>query len=466
MLLPGITGSVLSRDGRDVWALSGGAALRAILSLGRSVTGLQLEDDPVDADDLGDGVVATRLIPDLHLIPGLWKIDGYGTVERRLFETFDLERGRNYFAFPYDWRRDNRVHARRLAREAPEWLAAWRERSGNADARLVLIGHSMGGLVARSFLEEHDGWRITRRLVTFGTPYRGSLNALGFLVNGIKKQLGPIKLVDLTQLLRSFTSVYQLLPIFACLDSGDGGLAHLVDSAPVGDVDWAKVGQAEQFHRAIESHVDRHLRDQGYLDERYRIHPVVGIKQTTSLSARWSDGELELLTTYDGEDLGGDGTVPRPSATPIELSDQGVEVYAADRHASLQNADAVLVHLEGVLRDRPIAGFRDRPIQLTVDLDDFYAPDEPVVVHVRTDHRDADLTIALTDVERGEVVRTAALRADPEITTVELPPLVTGTYRITVDGTAASGSATTPVPPVEDVFVVFGDEDEAIAATP
>ena len=64
---------------------------------------------------------------------------------------------------------------------------------GSPDAKLVLVGHSMGGLVARYFLECLDGWRDTRRLVTFGTPYRGSLNALNFLVHGLQKKLGPFK---------------------------------------------------------------------------------------------------------------------------------------------------------------------------------------------------------------------------------------------------------------------------------
>ena len=136
-------------------------------------------------------MTATRVIPDTHLIPGLWKIDGYGKVAKTIRDEFDVQPGLNFFEFPYDWRRDNRVHARRLARESRDWLKAWRERSGNDDARLVLIGHSMGGLICRHFLEMLDGWKDTRLLITFGTPYRGSLNALDFIANGMKKKLGP-----------------------------------------------------------------------------------------------------------------------------------------------------------------------------------------------------------------------------------------------------------------------------------
>jgi triacylglycerol esterase/lipase EstA (alpha/beta hydrolase family) len=58
------------------------------------------------------------------------------------------------------------------------WLKAWRESSGNKDAKLILVGHSMGGVISRYYLECLDGWRDTRTLVTFGTPYRGSLKAI------------------------------------------------------------------------------------------------------------------------------------------------------------------------------------------------------------------------------------------------------------------------------------------------
>jgi pimeloyl-ACP methyl ester carboxylesterase len=167
VLLPGITGSVL-RDsrGRDLWAPTAGAAARALVTLGRSITDLELRGE--DADD---GVTAPMMVPDLHLIPGLWKVDGYSKISGYLQQQFAVTPGKNFFAFPYDWRRDNRVAARRLKEQADRWLWEWRHDS--PDAKIILVGHSMGGLVARYFLECLEGWRDTRRLVTFGTPYRG-----------------------------------------------------------------------------------------------------------------------------------------------------------------------------------------------------------------------------------------------------------------------------------------------------
>src|SRR5690242_186917 len=108
VLLPGITGSVLAKDGKDVWALSGGAIMRGLRSLGRNLQHLRIQDDDPEVDDLGDGITAPRIMPDTHLIPGLWKIDGYSKMASTILDQLDVTRGSNFFEFPYDWRRDNR----------------------------------------------------------------------------------------------------------------------------------------------------------------------------------------------------------------------------------------------------------------------------------------------------------------------------------------------------------------------
>jgi triacylglycerol esterase/lipase EstA (alpha/beta hydrolase family) len=67
----------------------------------------------------------------------------------------------------------------------------------------------MGGLIARYWLEVEGGWRDCRALITLGTPHRGSVQALSYLANGYRKLV-----VDLTEVMRSMTSVHQLLPIY------------------------------------------------------------------------------------------------------------------------------------------------------------------------------------------------------------------------------------------------------------
>ncbi len=337
ILLPGITGSGPKRRGEVVWGYSAGTIGKALLTLGTSMErALALPDDDPTRDDLDDGIVADALIPDLHLIPGFWKIDGYTRVAEALTVAFELRDGENFFSFPYDWRRDNRVAARKLARATKAWLTAWRGSSGNADAKLILIAHSMGGLVCRYFLECLEGWKDTRALITFGTPYRGSVNALNTLANGLQK--GPF---DLSKVAREFTSIYQLLPIFKCYDGGKGKLTRVGETPGIPNVDTDKAAAALAFHREIENAAASNLKVPRYQTAGYRIYPVVGIAQLTNLSARLDGDKVTMVKTYEGRPLDGDGTVPRVSAVPLELSDNPSATYAATQHGSLQNADAV-----------------------------------------------------------------------------------------------------------------------------
>lgn len=455
VLLPGITGSVLAKDGRDVWAVSGGSALSALLTLGDSIRELALTEDPPDVDDLGDGITAPRVIQDIHLIPGLWKIDGYTKVADRIKATFDVTPGVNFFEFAYDWRRDNRVAARKLAREAGAWLSAWRQRSGNDDAQLILVGHSMGGIVSRYFLECLDGWRDTRLLVTFGTPYRGSLNALGFLANGFEKKLGPFTL-DLSKLLRSLTSVYQLLPIFPCYGDGDGQLKRVTE-AEIANVDPVRAAAARAFHDEIEAAVTEHQRDEEYVRNGYSIRPVIGTFQPTAQSARRAGDKVELIRSYEGKDLGGDGTVPRVSASPLEFDDEANAMFASERHASLQNADPVLVQLVGVMSGLEInlVAFRGvaQTISLALDLDDAYSVDEPVGFAVDPEELPSEpLTAIVEDVGSALEVWRQTLLPDEGRYRGEVPPLPAGVYRLTVVGDGA-------VEPVGDLFAVLPESE-------
>jgi hypothetical protein len=396
VLIPGIMGSVLERDGKALWALTPGAALRAVLSLGKSIQRLELDGDDPEADDLGDGIVATRLMPDLHVVPGLdWKIDGYGRIRDCILGSFECIPGQNYFELPYDWRRDNRVAARALATKSPGWLAEWRQKSGNADAKLILICHSMGGIVARLFLELLDGWKVTRKLVTFGTPYSGSVNAADFLFNGFRKNWGPFT-YDLTKMLRSLTSIYQLLPAYRCLRTPQGGFE------PLDSVEWhrdgvdnARLRQAIELHRSLRKAVDARVNSGA---ESYEIRPVVGDAQPTRYALRRVRDTVEALYERSPEEYGGDGTVPRVSACPPELLDGWVNaMFSPQIHGSLQNDRAVLAHLTGALRvgpnlGPPVFAVQDLPVALQAD---DVSSQEPLVVRARPQGSDRAVQVRL-----------------------------------------------------------------------
>jgi pimeloyl-ACP methyl ester carboxylesterase len=451
VLLPGILGSVLTRNGKDVWALSGGAIVGGLLSLGGSIKDLALVDQSTDPDKAADGIVATRLLDDVHLIPGLWKIDGYTKVAKAIKGEFDVEEGRNFFTFPYDWRRDNRVAARQLAKKAEDWLGKWRAHpKGAKDAKLILIGHSMGGLVSRYFLEVLDGWRNTRRLITFGTPYRGSLNALNTLANGLKVGVGPLK-VDLSPLAQSLPSLHQLLPIYPCYDDGGPDLRRCYE-VDVPNLDRAKAQAANEFHREIERKVEDHVKTNEYLQNRYSIHPIVGRKQQTLQSGRRKGNAVEMFATYKGEDMEGDGTVPRVSATPIEVKKEEGAIFAAELHASLQNADSALLNVAGILGALDTEVFEiaegEPGAALRLVAEDAYAAGAPIAMTVAPAEDWVDLEARVVNVSSKETVHTVLLpAAGAAPRTVAFPPLQAGTYRVTVEGDGAQ--------PVNDVFVVM-----------
>lgn len=434
VVLPGILGSALEKDGKAIWDMSPGAAVRALFTLGGSVKDLTLDGDDHTADDLGDGVRATRLLPDLHLLPGLWKIDGYGAITKRLQAQFDLIPGENYFEFAYDWRRDNRVAARKLARMSHDWLKAWREKTGNDDAKLVLLAHSMGGLVSRAFLELEDGWRDTRTLITFGTPYRGSLNAATFIANGFKKKIGPLTVVDLTEMLRSLTSVYQLLPIYPCIDDGGDVPVRPADATAFPHLDTGRAGEALAFHRAIEAAVSQHSTETAYVEGGYRIEPVVGTDQPTLNSGKVDGDRLVMSRSIDGERLLGDGTVPRPSAHPQESDDASDAVFSGEPHASIQNQKGVLDHVAGLMTvgALDLGRYRKPALRLGLMLDDIWEADVGAELIVETDEPAEEISVEVIDAATSEVVTRVAETGSGAERIVQIPGVPPGAYRVRV----------------------------------
>lgn len=446
VLLPGIMGSALAKDGKAVWDVGVGSLGRAIFSRGGSVEALALGGDASD----GGGVTPTHLLSDVHMVPHLWKIDGYSGIVEFIRSKFEVVPGENFFEFPYDWRLDNRISARRLSAAAQGWLDKWRGR--HEGARLILIAHSMGGLVARHFIEVLGGWRDTKMLITLGTPHRGSVKALDFLVNGLAKKLGPVTLLDLTKFVRSCPSVYQLLPIYPCVGETERDLKRIEELEELGALDMDRARAGIEFHREIERAVEANLKVAAYQSARYRLLPLVGTYQPTFLSALLTRDGVKPIETYKGETmLGGDGTVPRFSATPVELSKAQVETFVACPHAGLQNFEPLRVHVRSTLEDVDISEIRAPGAEpVSLKMADVFSPGEPFRALARCEAALDPVRAELVNVETGAKVESEfEMVSDSEgWQRLELSPLAAGTYRIKVD--AGEESA-----PITDVFAVL-----------
>jgi hypothetical protein len=400
VVIPGITGSVLAvgDDQNEVWSRSGKAIMSAVRSLGRNADVLKLPrgfgatlPENEGEGEPADGVRATKLMADLHVIPGLWAPHkGYDNLIRKLKEWFTINtaidgRPENLMLFPYDWRLSNVVSARRLAASVISALDHWRTHTGNADAKLILVCHSMGGLVARWFLEVLGGREVTRWLITIGTPYMGSVDALRAVIKGLSKNLGPLR-IDLTELVRSFPSVYELLPTYPCVDVGDGTLRTLSEISGLG-LDGEMLTSATCFHDKI----TQKIKEQSRRD--YDTVAIKGVLQPTLQSLRWCGSDIEFLQRYGAVDKGGDGTVPRPSAHPPEWDGEaeGVTFWATQRHETLQDTQDVLAQLYGLLTSGRLGGFMGYG-QLGIEIPDSLTVGEPVEVRATS----TDPNLALT----------------------------------------------------------------------
>ncbi|WP_328899818.1 hypothetical protein OHR86_07470 [Streptomyces sp. NBC_00441] len=371
VVVPGILGSTLAdADGHDVWAASGKALVRGILTFGNSVKRLTLPAGLGD-EHPGDGVRPTGLMSDVHALPGVWNpVDGYSgllnwleahfTVQRRLpGEAADVPA--NLVGFAYDWRLSCRYNAERLAERVDEELGRWRaSRADRRDAKVVFLCHSMGGLVTRSYVEQCGGAEVTRRVVTLGTPYRGSLDALLYLVNGMRYGIGPVGL-DLTPFARSLPSLHQLTPDYACLTTAGGApLRYAREVTGLPGVDGELLRQAGLFHAE--------LRESG-AGARYGVEyvPVGGVRQPTPTTAEAEGETLRGLLTIDGVDEGGDGRVPDLSSRAVGA---GRHAYTPwEKHGSLQNNKAVRQALYNWLTPEPPVhrGSEDEDVPLSVE---------------------------------------------------------------------------------------------------
>lgn len=476
VLLPGISGSVLQKDGKDLWAISGQAVWQMLTQSGELIHNLKLSQDDPEAESLEDGVHATAVVQDTHLIPGLWKIDGYTQTARLITDNFDVlpgdiyndpdDKAANFYPFPYDWRRDNRASARILKKLIDQRLKCWREISGAADAKVILMAHSMGGLVSRYYLEVLEGWQDSRALFTFGTPYRGSLKAVNFLANGYKQLF-----LDLTEVLRSLTSIYQLLPIYKVINiNGDYHRIAELDHLP--NIDKLRAQDALAFHREIEAAVERHRQDQDYLRS-FVIVPISGVHQPTLQSATLINDKLtaseELpVVLQNRSDLGdGDGTVPRVSAIPIERSQELDNFFIAEQHSSLQNQAQVLDNLLNVLRMSQfqsletvrgnLARARNATPEaaISLSLDDLYTVDEPITLRARLlglpDSAYGNLSAEIESISGDQPVLNLNFVAQEQEWTLAIDDLPTGLYRVKVQAENLGDQAPTPV---HDVFEV------------
>lgn len=216
VVVPGIMGSGLRRpDGTPVWLNLRNAIGHFNLSLPLTLPLADSRDDLEPAALLiGTDARVPRMFGFTEYYDLLEILEAAGF---RPAPSAEPERP-TYHVFTYDWRRDMVEAARRL-HELLERLA---EERGDPDARFNVIGHSMGGMVARYYLRygtaepaENQpitwaGARRIRNLVIVATPNAGAVHALEALLYGSRVGLSYTTLA--APVISRMPAVYQLLP--------------------------------------------------------------------------------------------------------------------------------------------------------------------------------------------------------------------------------------------------------------
>lgn len=408
VLIPGILGTKLERGDETVWGL--GHALLNFWRLARKLTGdLALRDDAFDPNvrerGIDDGVVPRSLLAVPGVVPGFWRTGGYNVLAERLRKS-----NLNFLVveFPYDWRQSNRVSAQRL--HDAVYPIIRERRATYPQARLQLVGHSMGGLVARWFAEVLDTEHHTRRVITIGTPYSGAAKALAVLANG-DVRIGP-KRLDLGELTRSLPSVAELLPTYPCVGSDPATLAALSDPlVRVPGLPDVVRAHAVAFHAELAQAKQRNGGD----SPSYR--PIIGTGQATDEWASIADDRV-VPHPVECVDDRGDGTVPRQSASPPDEGEDHAG-WSSGRHAAFHESDAVWDSVFGALTARARRAAMSTGDQISLEAPDYIEYlDSPPVLEIDVESAQGNkrlaLQVTLMDAEGQPVGRPEPARADPE----------------------------------------------------
>ena len=215
----------------------------------------------------------------------------------------------------YDWRHDVASLGRKLAQR----IAA----DGCED--VALVGHSMGGLVARAAMTQTAGKQVSS-LVMLGTPNSGSLAAVQAL-RGTYSVVRKLAMLDLkheaeflaSEVFSSFPGLHELLPSSeraGNLDLFTPGAWPAQGPGPDPKLLGAARGLAQRLAPADA-----------------RFHAVVGCNRITATRVSLRDGDFEYEYS-----LRGDGTVPMDLA----CMDGARNRYVDCGHSDMPLSDRVI----------------------------------------------------------------------------------------------------------------------------
>jgi pimeloyl-ACP methyl ester carboxylesterase len=109
------------------------------------------------------------------------------------------------YQFAYDWRLDNTSQVQALARMVSEVLF------DSGAKKVILIAHSMGGLIARAYINTSGADKVDT-LITINTPFYGAPKAYYAAINGYTFGNWTVNQGMMKAICQSWPAGYQLMP--------------------------------------------------------------------------------------------------------------------------------------------------------------------------------------------------------------------------------------------------------------
>lgn len=292
VFVPGMMGSQLWRGSERIWPNPK----------------LMLTQPELYAVAEDDGIEARGIVGEMVIVPNLLKQQRYGRLADYLEEALGYEREKDLLEFGYDFRRDLRLAARRLAQTIDDWTVT---------GPITLIAHSMGTIVSRYYVERLGGKHKVGRLILLGGPHAGYPKAVSHLLSG--PDLLPFGLLGdrLRETLITYPSIYQILPHQPLVTDQSGQpLDMLTDTGWLSPEQQPFLANARSFRREL-----------GAVSSVPTIS-IFGYGQKTAASARverspdgvWQKVDFEMTEH-------GDASLPASSAV---LS--GSEIHPVQQH--------------------------------------------------------------------------------------------------------------------------------------
>ncbi|WSQ12379.1 hypothetical protein OG604_34030 [Streptomyces sp. NBC_01231] len=434
VVVPGIMGSELvSRDtGETLWGMRDLRWYVRAWTRKSSLRALQLTD--AELSGRYGRVQATGLLRFPAFAPVL---QGFEPYSRLLHEIKSVViHPEAVVEFPYDWRLPVTHNARLLADTVHRLHTAWAARTTRLDEpNVVIVAHSMGGLLTRHLGNIPGALDPVRRIVTLGTPYYGSVKA-AVAMNSGRGQPVPLPRKRFRDLAVGLPGLYDLLPRYRCVDSGSTAeRLHPTDVALLGgDVELAR--QAEQRHADVASTA---------LDD---LIQVVGAHQPTAQSITIRDGVAlphnytcrpvtgERTPAVDRVDLGGDGTVSRESAQLHSIS----VTPLAQTHGAVATSLETCLLVQDALTRRDTGPWQGAGT-VGIDVPDLVLPETPFVVRLDGVDHPRDVACRIEDASTGRTVAVPRVVSTDSHVSVSVGLNLPGMYRILVTGGGASSTS-------------------------